>query len=930
MPLGNENGGNGMVELKTQNLFEWEKKRAERQNVQLTQEQAQIFEQQREQREQRHQQRSAYFQENCTVLMPEENIEVRTFNQLPAEQISTGKRKVKSKLLGSALRRKRVNAEDIEKAAANQEELLKKKAQQAGGFGDGVGLKEQHSLSNFLTGDQISDQAILQGMKTADGGVNGVAVQACYRQFMAIDLKNMDFRTDKKIAANAARLEEIAGKVAAMNKLLAQYPAMRDSLSKDEEEDLDLKLAHANDIVNLYRIKKKIIANPYYKTHYQSEISDQYHKDMPAEAQQLTMLLWQAERLMSGKTLDESHKKYQFLLNYQRRMTVQEQNEAEADRAVLAQKPMGIYQPEYGKNDTEIEDSRHAEYFRLHDHEGDPIYDRLKAHSYQVTGEPTAMTESFVRHISNLPRWKAVQNMEAADVRQMVEDLAAAPVHADQAEEVAQCRQRNLNGMRTFKDLVKKQMNYLKRKYGGGFMLMTPEQMRDHVEEFQNDFTNMQGLSEFMTYLKKIPGMFDSEDDSDVEADRLLTYYQSMAMSEGMAKSFYMQNVDGVNSYSAYKQNAASISMMSKYQEVKDAMLDTDLEQTEVKWDTHFFETAEDLAAQINSPWLAPTLTKIKEQRGNLNNFTWNLLFDEYKQMDATDAADLLMRREWGADIEQKTEEWKTEGLTFGAITVPGIGTDDFVTLRNIYREVRDNEAIRADYGVDTPAKLEEYKQKLQRLEDMSVFLHQKEYEADRALELRDRMRIRAGAAGSDSAKRILRNLVNSFDQVGDRYIDAMSAYKRGEGDAIYNEFAQLRERLDMWHYPEHRAIFHETLEPEMERMQPESQVVIGGVTVPVYERAQLFAPGVTRLKEGVTPEDFQEAVQAFNQEFARCDVLRRIFVAGETEDGQEAEPLWHAVTRKKAFFQYDVANRQSTSYERLMALKDKINGMTE
>ena len=89
--------------------------------------------------------------------------------------------------------------------------------------------------------------------------------------------------------------------------------------------------------------------------------------------------------------------------------------------------------------------------------------------------------------------------------------------------------------MGQFKDLLKKQMNYLKRKYGNGLILLSPEELVQHGHEFKNDFTNMQGLERFIDYLKRLPGMFDPQDESDVEMERLYNYYLRCVAIDGAA-----------------------------------------------------------------------------------------------------------------------------------------------------------------------------------------------------------------------------------------------------------------------------------------------------------------------------------------------------------------------------------------------------------
>ena len=167
------------------------------------------------------------------------------------------------------------------------------------------------------------------------------------------------------------------------------------------------------------------------------------------------MLLWQAESLRSSQSFGHPTDLEERLRNY--RETVQDKNEAA--ETLAAREKLRAVDAEYGKNRYAIEDSRHANYFRefmLRD--DDPVVQRLvNDGKYRVAGMQETMSESFVRNLSNLPRWRAVQNASAEYIRSMVQNLARRPGNAEDPEEVERCRNSNLEGMRQFKALLKKQ-----------------------------------------------------------------------------------------------------------------------------------------------------------------------------------------------------------------------------------------------------------------------------------------------------------------------------------------------------------------------------------------------------------------------------------------------------------------------------------------
>ncbi len=369
------------------------------------------------------------------------------------------------------------------------------------------------------------------------------------RQFMELNL-NFDLRTDKTFAAESMRLEEVSKKADLLRRLLEASPEILQEQSEDMRIDLEAKLDMASRISNYYEMRKKVITDAYYKNHYNSEISYQYHEGDTLEQKNLTMLLWQAESLKGDEVLMKGDA-YRRSLELYKETRISEEERQDIERAKRVLKPLKDL--EYGKNNPIIEDSRHAEYFRQYDSEDNPVFQRLVAVNYRVSGEEEGMSESLFRTLACAPRWRAVQEASPELVQTMIENLAQTTESRD-PEEIAACRAANLEGMRVYKGLIKKHMNYLKRKYGNGFWLLSPEELMAHQEEYKHDFTNMQGLGVFLKYLKRFPGMYDANDASDLEMEKLLSYYDGCAFTEAMERKDFL---NGDKAYTDYKRKLA-------------------------------------------------------------------------------------------------------------------------------------------------------------------------------------------------------------------------------------------------------------------------------------------------------------------------------------------------------------------------------------
>lgn len=857
------------------------------------------------------------------IIMPRKTILNKNLPQVSTEIRSASKRRTRAKMPGSALRRKRLNAEQVENAGSQWGEELKRRRQEAGvDLGD-MSFLEQNAICQFLTEDNDQNRYILHNI---NGGSHFEARvgQECFRQFMALDF-NLDLSDDKVFAAQSLRMEEIAGKTDAIRLLMNTRPDFTANLSEEEREDLDIKLSIAGKLRNYYQIQKTIITNPYYRTHYQSEISVRYSENDTPEQKNLTILMQQAEICRTRKELTGTGQSEKNMFEY-----VESRRQGEnpnADRQFF-QQHMSLV--EYGKNNVEIENSVHAQYFRQHNHQGDPVYDRLSQGHYRVSGMDVEMTESFVRYLSNLPRWKAVQNTPLQQIDAMIQNLIRRPAEDGDPDQVEACKQSNLEGLRQFKTLMFRQMGYLKRKYGGGFLLMSPQEIARHSAEFENDFTNMQGLSELVAYMKKLPGMFREDDPFDQELERLVAFYQTGCMAEGMARNMFAGEPKNMPTYADYKYRAAYMSVTSE----KTAQHEIDMSDSmhlHIRWNADFelsFEEIREHLTTLNLTQMRKELKRLYSPE-ETSRLTWNMLFIEGRGQTRDQLARNMVEKGMEEEIRQNRQQWREGGFSFGGITYPGLGTDDFAILNDIYRNIAADESIQAGYGITTPEIRAEFMEFLRQSEDAGETMRINDAYANKALEMRDN--IRADGRGLDQVPSALcRQLATDLNNAANFYIERGRQYRSGEGSDIFSHFVQFRERIGMWTYPEHKEVMEQTVEPEIARQVPEASVTISGIEARTFDGPAAEALQGRKLKDGVDPDAFRQALSEYNQEYARFKVLKRIVDAGETDSKQEEEPLWHAVAHKRGFFQFDCYNRLSSCYERWNGHLERIKGMTE
>lgn len=585
--------------------------------------------------------------ENSRIQLPAVSLQDETYGTSFKENIGAKKRKFRANHKMSRLYRKKEDARTVEEAGNIREQTLAGRLR---------GLKEPEgclpgdfrALSQFLTEDEDSNRILLPG-QMQEGNLTREQIDSCIGQYMRLDL-GMDLRTDESIAKESVRLEELAGKTEGLRHLLDGHPEMTAGMAEEDRKNLLAKLDMGNQITEYYMIQKKVMTNSWYRTHYNSEITYRCHLGDTLEQRNLALLLWQAEFVRNREAFKDDRTGRDWLYSYNEEIS-QEEAAAEASAKEWIHKaPKAI---EFGKSGGAILDSRHADYFRQHSSKEDPIYQRIRTDDYYVVGEPNAMHEGLCRHIANLPRLEALQHMDKESFEQMMENLTRLPVHMSDPVEVEACRQANLNGVGMYKDLLKKQINYLKRKYGNGFLLLSPEDLTKYADDFEHDFTNMQGMSFFVKYLKKLPGMFNPDDPADRDFDQWLTYYQAILVSDGYARSDYDRGSH--KSFSAYKLGAMFSSMNGEETRM-DMIKSSDELHLDVRWGA-FFDENDVLFDEVLRAVERMPAGRIQEE--DLRHYTWNQLTEETRRMSRSEAIRHFIEKEYV--IAQEKQEYDSD-----------------------------------------------------------------------------------------------------------------------------------------------------------------------------------------------------------------------------------------------------------------------------
>ncbi len=874
--------------------------------------------------------RTRQIQKNAQVLMPTETIQRDSFATDFKENISSTKRSVHSRLLGSRLHQKKSDAQSVKNAKKRWEATVAKRKKALAGGLEGYQEMDVWSLSQYLTEDKEYNRTLFLA-RAENEQLSRAQSESIIRQFMEFNA-SADLRTDTAIAKESTHLEEIVGKTDAIKYLLRKHPEMTEHLGEEEKEDFKVKLEMAEQISNYYKIQKKVITNSYYQSHYNSEISYKYREGDSLEQKNLTILLWQAEKLRAKEYVAGDNKYERWLFARDRTPDEQEQPFVEQTRKLLNQY---MSEGEYGKTIEAFEDSRHADYFRAHNQPGDTVYERLREPRYHITGfHEVVMGDSFCRYMATMPRLKAIQHMSPEAMRQMIEALTKTPTDVSNPEEIEACKQANIQGLVLFKEQLVKQMQYLKKKYGNGFLLLTPQEIADHNAEFANDFTNMQTLSYFVDFIRKLPkefGLYQEESQEDQELFQLTNYYQIITYAEGTQRNLYSMEKD---SYSAYKEESAQMAINAM--RFEGLMAETaDTMHLDIRWDTLFDEHEVEFDELTRFIKYKPMEEIIKET--GTEHPTWNMLIPETKEMTRKEAAVYFLEKECHV-TDEMMQRWREEGLDFGAINYYGVGTDDFAKINRVYRNILQSEELQRAHGLTDPEVMEEFREHIRLNGEMQAFCKREVQYGVAAGTMLDRMDIVRSRDGGDT-EGLMAQLADDLNELMVEHITRENNYRLHEGDAIYNAFNAFKAKHDFWLEPSHKEKMTQVLEPEMARQQKDAEVSISGMTVQTFKEQERFQMRDVaalleggRLKDGVSPEEFQETLEKYNQEFARERILyhMREAYSGDVDNPEKHDPLWNQIPNRRMFFQFDICLRHRSSDEQKEALYYQLENMVE
>ncbi|MCR5790999.1 MAG: hypothetical protein K6G83_14045 [Lachnospiraceae bacterium] len=429
------------------------------------------------------------------------------------KNISENKRAGKAKNPKSRLYRKAENARRIEDAKEREQEreirLLRNASKDLS-----ISLKEEDTLmlTKLMSGDAEHDKELLTryaGDKTAKEEV----MLQLLEEFMHMDLTLYDLSNEEAIAGNAKGFEALSARVEAMFMLEEKNPAFFKALPSDVKDSFKIQKENAIMVVSYYRLTKMIVTDPYYRTHYNSEISRQWNPEDPPAKQRLTRLLWMRTSVASHRFRGKSWKSRPDEIAMDDIGPVKKKHEKYKDIYCGVVSSDGEFAKSSKYHD---ETNPHFDFFRQLEKK-DPELDRkIKMQIPALAGTGIKMDEKLVRTSTRaMEGMRGIRNLTQEHLVQMLNDIYAVPKEGATPEEIEAVRQQNLAGLRQYKLIVAEQIAYIDRKYPFLHEFATADEVEKHMFEIQDDLCGIQILIGFMKMIQKIPELYDPEDPND-------------------------------------------------------------------------------------------------------------------------------------------------------------------------------------------------------------------------------------------------------------------------------------------------------------------------------------------------------------------------------------------------------------------------------
>lgn len=432
---------------------------------------------------------------------------------------------------GSELYKKEAEARELERVQKNEKDIQTgrmKDVLKKGGYS--MTLSAAQCLSCFMTEDKTENEKTVRDYLEG-GQARDLLLEKFYESFLNTDYDRYSFRSVKEGLSNAAALEKLASQYGAIQNLIRENPGFLDRiaerraaeqpdnvpegaqvkspevLKKEVNAAYVKKCRAANEVLCRYRMMKIVVTDPYYRSHMTTEISKAFNADESPAQRNLAVKLNVLSRMMSSADYDPKE-------TFERDKE-ELQNKLPFAAFMLTRCTKG----EYGKNSIPYVGTQNEEVFEkfLKTKDAPRLYGD---NAYKIAGDKQGSSEAIGRSIGVIASMAAIQNMDPKKLEQMLHKLSKTPAVENEGEEpsqeaVEEARRQNIEGLIEYKEVLKAQLRYMKKKYGAGYIMADPRVLAAHTDEIKRDYCFLTDSMYLMNYMKTIPGVMDNDDPED-------------------------------------------------------------------------------------------------------------------------------------------------------------------------------------------------------------------------------------------------------------------------------------------------------------------------------------------------------------------------------------------------------------------------------
>ena len=431
------------------------------------------------------------------------------------------KKEKKTKKDLQELDRKSKEKTAFDKADAREQKRIDKILKDCGAADfKNVSEETKRNLAALMGRDSKENRELLR--KYSSGGAERQnAFLHMLDKFLSIDTKDVDLSSTDAMIKQSDRLEKIMDATYAMIRIVYQCDDIFFKMPSKIQKVIKQKMDVIQPMAAFYKNRKNLVTNKLYSESLDEELSFLFDPNATPEQQQLLRLInmdayspayancfKKKDVAPDGYPKDSAETK----AKYNDYLTL-------GNAAVLEfskDQPIGFMQSKHSKLLEPL----------LAKEAGEPmIYNGFVKDNVSFDGNSR---ESVVRHIANLTNLKPVDHMSAEEVRALIYRFCLRENKGMEEEEKEKIREQKKQAYRDMRDIMLAHVDYLKNKYGNGYLYLSPKEMLAHDEEITRDFHCNTNIGEFMIFINRHEELCE---DKKEEINAAIEYMSFMAQA---------------------------------------------------------------------------------------------------------------------------------------------------------------------------------------------------------------------------------------------------------------------------------------------------------------------------------------------------------------------------------------------------------------